>query len=74
MLCSNSVWSPVGCHEDEGRLGRYGPHVNGAGEPGKLVGFANWAKTRGKGFGEQKRKRVGWAGVGLEQLGRTEES
>jgi hypothetical protein len=27
-----------------------------------------------KGFGEQKRKRVGWAGVGLEQLGRTEES
>jgi hypothetical protein len=38
----------VGCREDEGWLGRYGPHANRAGEPGKLVGFAYWAKTRGK--------------------------
>jgi hypothetical protein len=48
VLCSNSVRSPIGCREQEGRFSWYGPHANGAGELGKSVGFTNWAKTRGK--------------------------
>jgi hypothetical protein len=66
-LCSNSVRSPIGCHEQEGRVSWYGPHANGAGELGKLVGFTNWAKTRGKEEALVNRNGRGLDGLALGQ-------